>query len=323
MRITVRSAALAALFVCCAAAAQDSRPYPSRPIHYIVGSAPGGLADITPRILGPRLAEALGQPVVIENRPAGGIVASGETVAKAPPDGYTLLSATPQVAIVQSMVKDLSFDPRRDLAPVALIGIVPNVLIMGPRTPAKTLPELIAIARANPGKLSYSSTGSGTSVHLAAELFKYYAGLDILHVPFRGAAAGITALLSGNVDMTVESLSSCLPYVRSGKARPLAVMSAKRVPQLPEVPTMMESGFPNLEMDGWSGMVTTGKTPREVIGRLETEIGRALTQPQVVSAYANVGLTVRFMNAADFGRFWDDQIARFALAIKHSGAVKE
>jgi tripartite-type tricarboxylate transporter receptor subunit TctC len=323
MTIAVRVAALAALLACCSAAAQDSRGYPSRPIHYIVGSAPGGLADITPRLLGPRLAEALGQPVVIENRPSGGIVSSGETVAKAAPDGYTLLSATPQVAIVQSMVKDLSFDPRRDLAPVALIGIVPNVLIAGPRIKARTLAELIATARANPGKLNYSSTGSGTSVHLAAELFKYYAGLDIVHVPFRGAAAGMTALISGNVDMTVESLSSCLPYIRSGKVRPLAVMSAKRLPPLPDVPTMMESGFPNLEMDGWAGTVTTGRTPPEIIARLESEIGRALAQPQMVTAYANVGLTVRFMNAADFGRFWDDQIARFALAIKHSGAVKE
>src|SRR5260370_24048215 len=168
--------------------------------------APGGIADIPPRVVGPRLSEALRQPVVVESRPAGGIAAWGEIVAKAVPDGYTLLSATPQVAIVQSMVKDLAFDPRRDLAPIALIGVIPNVLVAGPRTPAKTLTELIELARRNPGKLNYSSTGAGTSVHLAAELLKYYAGVDILHVPYRAAAAVMTALLLGDVDIMVDSV---------------------------------------------------------------------------------------------------------------------
>jgi tripartite-type tricarboxylate transporter receptor subunit TctC len=191
------AAATAAALVCASAAAQNADQYPSRPIRYIVASAPGGIADITPRVLAPRLAEALGQPVVVENRPAGGIVAGGEAVAKVQPDGYTLLSATPQVAIVQSMVKDLAFDPRRDLAPVALVGVIPNVLVAGPRTPAKTLAELLELARRNPGKLNYSSTGAGTSVHLSAELLKYYAGVDIVHVPYRGAAAAMTALLAG------------------------------------------------------------------------------------------------------------------------------
>src|SRR5262245_52553638 len=174
------------------AAAQSVDSYPSRPIRYLVASAPGGIADITPRVIAPRLAEALRQPVVVENRPAGGIVAVGEALAKAPPDGYTLLSATPQVAIVQSMVKDLAFDPRRDLAPVARIGVIPNVLVVGPKTQAKTLAEFVDLARRNPGKLNYSSSGAGTSVHLTAELLKYHAGIDIVHVPYRGAAAAMT-----------------------------------------------------------------------------------------------------------------------------------
>src|SRR5258706_15895366 len=175
---------LAAVALACAqAAAQNAEQYPSRPIRYIVASAPGGIADITPRVLARSLGESLGQPVVVENRPAGGIVAGGEAVAKAAPDGYTLLSATPQVAIVQSMVKDLAFDPRRDLAPIALVGVIPNVLVAGPRTPAKTLPELVELARRSPGKLNYSSTGAGTSGHLSAELLKFYAGMHIVHVP--------------------------------------------------------------------------------------------------------------------------------------------
>src|SRR6267154_3854054 len=233
-------AIIAALAALCAgvAHAQGSEQYPSRPIRYIVASAPGGIADITPRVLAPRLSEALRQAVVVENRPAGGIVAGGETVAKALPDGYTLLSATPQVAIVQSMVKDLAFDPRRDLAPVALVGVIPNVLVAGPRTPAKTLAELVELARRNPGKLNYSSTGAGTSVHLSAELLKYYAGVDIVHVPYRGAAAAMTALLSGDGDIMVDSVPPSLPHIRAGKVRALAVTSARRVPQLLEVPTM-------------------------------------------------------------------------------------
>jgi len=311
---------LVALLACAAHAQSD---YPGRPIRYIVASAPGGIADITPRILAPRLAEALGQPVVVENRPGGGIVASGEAVAKAQPDGYTLLSATPQVAIVQSMVKDLAFDPRRDLAPIALVGVIPNVLVAGPRTPAKTLAELIDLARRNPGKLNYSSTGAGTSVHLSAELLKYYAGADIVHVPYRGAAAAMTALLAGDVDIMVDSVPPSLPHIRAGRVRALAVTSARRVPQLPEVPTMIESGYPGFEINGWSGVVTTAGTPGAILLRLEAEIKKALSQPQVVAAYENAGLTVRFMGAVEFGRFWDAEIAKFALAIKHSGAVKE
>src|SRR5207302_2234825 len=164
-RISAGACASAAALACAAAPAQSPDQYPSRPIRYIVASAPGRIADITPRVLAPRLSEALRQPVVVENRPGGGIVAGGETVAKSAPDGYTLLSATPQVAIVQSMVKDLAFDPRRDLAPIALVGVIPNVLVAGPRTPAKTLAELLELARRNPGKMNYSSTGAGTSVH--------------------------------------------------------------------------------------------------------------------------------------------------------------
>src|SRR6266480_2877604 len=298
-RMRSHASLLVALLACAAHAQSD---YPGRPIRYIVASAPGGIADITPRILAPRLAEA---------------------VAKAQPDGYTLLSATPQVAIVQSMVKDLAFDPRRDLAPIALVGVIPNVLVAGPRTPAKTLAELIDLARRNPGKLNYSSTGAGTSVHLSAELLKYYAGADIVHVPYRGAAAAMTALLAGDVDIMVDSVPPSLPHIRAGRVRALAVTSARRVPQLPEVPTMIESGYPDFEINGWSGVVTTAGTPGAIIARLEAEIRRSLALPQVVAAYENAGLTVRFMGAAEFGKFWDAEIAKFALAIKHSGAVKE
>jgi len=321
LRISVPTAAIAALLACSGAAAQDH--YPSRPLRYVVASAPGGIADITARVLGPRLAEALRQPVVIEYRPAGGILVGIELVAKAIPDGTTLLSATPQVAIAQSMYKRATVDPRKELAPVALIGMIPNVLVVNPKTKATTVHELVALARANPGKLNYSSTGAGTSVHLSAELLKYQAQVNIVHVPYRGAAAAMTALIAGDVDMLVDSVPPSLPHIRAGRVRALAVTTRERVPQLPEVPTMIESGFPGFEISGWSGVATTAGTPPGIIARLESEIRRALSQPQVVAAYENAGLTVRFMGAAEFGKFWDAEIAKFALAIRHSGAVKE
>ena len=303
--------------------AAQTDTYPSRPIRYIVASAPGGIADLTARVLGPRLSEALRQPVVIENRTTGGILVGGELVAKAPADGYTLLSATPQVAIAQSMYKNTTFNPRRDLAPVALVGVIPNVLLVGPKTPVTTVQELVELARRNPGKLNYSSTGAGTSVHLSAELLKYHAKVDIMHVPYRGAAAAMTALMAGDVDMLVDSLPPSLPHIRAGRARALAVTTAARVPQLPEVPTMIESGFPGFEVSGWSGVATTAGTPAAVIAILETEIRRALENAQTASAYEKAGLPLHFLGAKDFGAFWDAEIEKFAIAVRHSGAKVE
>ena len=323
MKRCIEAALACAAFAYGAVAAQTPQPYPSRPIRYIVASAPGGIADITARVLGPRLSEALRQPVVIENRAAGGILVGGELVAKAPADGHTLLSATPQVAIAQSMHRKATFNPRRDLAPVALVGLIPNVLVVSPRTPAATVQELVELARRNPGKLNYSSTGAGTSVHLSAELLKYYAKVNIVHVPYRGAAAAMTALMTGDVDMLVDSLPPSLPHIRAGRARPLAVTTAARVPQLPEVPTMIESGFPGFEVSGWSGVATTGGTPAAVIALLETEIRRALENAQTAAAYENAGLTLHFLGAQAFGAFWDAEIEKFAIAVKHSGATME
>jgi tripartite-type tricarboxylate transporter receptor subunit TctC len=287
-----------------------------------VASAPGGIADVTARVLGPRLSAALHTPVVIENHAGGGIVAGVEAVAHASPDGHTLLSATPQIAIAPSMVSGLSFQPRRDLAPVALIGIIPNVLMVGSSTPAHTLAELIDLARRNPGKLNYSSTGTGTSVHLTAELLKYYAKVDIVHVPYHGAAAAMTALMAGDVDVMVDALPPSLPQIRAGKVRALAVTSARRAPQLPGVPTMIESGYPELEMNGWSGVVTTAGTPPEVIARLSAEIEAILALPEVAAAYDRIGLGIRYLDAAKFGTFLDSEIDKFALAVKASGASK-
>ncbi len=294
--------------------------YPWHPIRYIVASAPGGIADLTARVLGPSLARALGQPVVVENRTSGGVAVGGEAVAKAPPDGHTLLSVTPQLAISPLMQRKFPFEPRRDLALVALVGIIPNVLAVSSRTPAASLQELIELARRNPGKLNYSSTGQGTSVQLTAELFKNAAKVDIVHVPFHGSAAAINALVAGNVDMMVESALPLLPHIRAGRVRALAVATAQRLPQLPGVPTFIESGFPGFEVNGWTGLATTAGTPPEVVARLEAETRSALAGAEAGALLEKAGVTVHFMAAREFSAFFGAEMERFALAIRQSGA---
>ena len=303
--------------------AQGSSQYPSRPIRYVVASAPGGIADTSARVLGPSLARALGQPVVVENRTAGGLLVGAELVAKAPPDGHMLLSVTPQLAIAPSMHRQMPFDVRRDLAPVALLGIIPNVLVVSARTPAHSVQELVDLARSQPGKLNYSSTGQGTSVHLTAELLKYRAGLSIVHVPYRGAAAAMNSLIAGDVDMMVESMLPLLPHIRSGRVRPLAVATAQRVPQLPEVPTLIESGFAGFEMSGWTALMTTGGTPAAVLARLEDETRKALESAEAGATLERAGVTLRFMGAREFAAFLDGEIEKFAIAVRHSGASIE
>jgi len=297
--------------------------FPERPVRLIVPLPPGGSPDTIARAIAQGLQGVWAQPVVVENRTGGGILVGAELVARAPADGHTLFSATPQVAIAQSMYKKATFNVRRELAPVALVGLIPNVLVVNPKTPSASVRELVELARAQPGKLNYSSTGAGTSVHLTAELLKYRAQVNIVHVPYRGAAAAMSALVAGDVDMLVDSLPPSLPHIRAGRARPLAVTTPERVPQLPDVPTMIEAGFPGFEVWGWSGVATTAGTPAATIAALETEIRRALADSQVASLYERVGLTVHFLGAQAFGAFWDAEIEKFALAVKHSGATVE
>ncbi len=314
VRIAIALAALAQ-----AAAAQ----YPSKPVRYIVSFPPGGIADISARVIAPKLAAALGQPVVVEQRVGAGGNIGAEAVARAEPDGHTLLSATPPVAIAQSMYRNLSFNPRRDLAPVALIGDVPNILVVSANSPLKTLREMIEFARRNPGKLNYSSLGAGTSVHLAAEFLKYQAKVFIVHIPYRGAPQAMVGLLGGEVDMMMDALPPSIAQVRAGKTRALAVTSARRAPQLPDVPTVAESGFPGFEVTGWVGISTTAGTPPDTIARLEAEIRKTLADTEVAALLERQGMALRFLGAKDFGAFLDAEIAKFAIAVKYSGAALE
>ena len=314
VRITVTFAALALAHVALA-------QYPWKPIHYIVAFPPGGIADISARVVSPKLAEALGQPVVVEQRVGAGGNIGAEAVARAEPDGHTLLSATPPVAIAQSMYHNLRFNPRRDLAPVALIGEVPNVLVVPANSPVKTLGELIELARRNPGKLNYSSLAAGTSVQLAAELLKYQAKVVIMHIPYRGAPQAMAALLAGEVDMMMDALPPSMAQIRAGKTRALAVTSAQRTAQLPDVPTVAESGYPGFEVSGWVGISTTAGTPPATIARLEAEIRKALADSQVASLLQRQGMALHILGAKEFGDFLDAEIAKYAVAVKYSGAA--
>jgi tripartite-type tricarboxylate transporter receptor subunit TctC len=309
-------ATIAALLVSLSALAQ----YPSKPIRLVVTFPPGGITDFTARALAPRLGDALGQPVIVENRTGSGGNIGTDFVAKAPPDGHTLLIAAPPNAINVSLYKTLPFDTKKDLAPVALVGSGANVLVVGPKTPVNNVGELVDYARHNPGKLNFASNGNGTSIHLSGELLKYYAKIAAVHVPFRGAPAAMTALLAGDVDFMFDALSISAPQIRAGKIRLLAVTSRTRSAMFPDAPTLIESGFPDFEVSGWTGVMTTGGTPQAVIARLETELRRILSDRELIAAFEKPGMTASFAGARDFARFLDAEIERWAVAVKHSGA---
>ena len=310
------AAAIAALLFSTAALGQ----YPSKPIRLVVTFPPGGITDFTARALAPRLGEALGQPVIVENRTGSGGNIGTDFVAKAPPDGHTLLIAAPPNAINVSLYKTLPFDTRKDLAPVALVGSGVNVLVISAKTPLNSVRELVEHARRNPGKLNFASNGNGTSIHLSGELLKYYGKFDAVHVPFRGAPAAMAALLAGDVDFMFDALSISAPQIRAGKIRLLAVTSRTRSPMFPDAPTLVESGFPEFEVSGWTGVMTTGGTPQAVVARLEAELRRILSDRELIAAFEKPGMTASFAGARDFARFLDEEINRWAIAVKHSGA---
>jgi tripartite-type tricarboxylate transporter receptor subunit TctC len=294
--------------------------YPWKPIRLVVTFPPGGITDFTARALAPRLGDALGQPVIVENRTGSGGNIGTEFVAKAPPDGHTLLIAAPPNAINVSLYKTLSFDMRKDLAPVALVGSGANVLVVSAKTPVNGVRELLEHARRNPGKLNFASNGNGTSIHLSGELLKYYGKFDAVHVPFRGAPAAMAALLAGDVDFMFDALSISAPQIKAGKVKLLAVTSRERSAMFPDAPTLIESGFPDFEVSGWTGVMTTGGTPQPVIARLEAQLRRILSDREVIAAFEKPGMAAGFAGAREFAGFLDAEINRWAVAVKHSGA---
>ena len=284
------------------ARAQTPAAYPTRPIRLVVPFPPGGLIDNMARLIAPRLATELGQPVVIDNKPgAGGNVGAAEAL-RAPADGYTLLMASPPLTISPALYERLPYDPAR-VVPVGLIGRVPNVLLVNPKSGIQTVADLVGRAQAAPGRLNYASNGNGTSLHLSAELFKSTTGSFIVHIPFRGAAAAVTALIGGEVDMMFENLPSVLGQIQGGAVRALAVTTRQRSKALPQVPTLAEAGLRDFEVSAWYGLAATAGTPAPVLARVEQALEKVAADAEVRRAMESRGADVGWLGASAMGSF--------------------
>jgi tripartite-type tricarboxylate transporter receptor subunit TctC len=292
-----------------------AQAYPSRPVRIVVGFPPGGGADITARLIGQWLSERLGQPFIIDNRPGAGSNIATEAVVRAPADGYTLLLVGGWNAINTTLYDKLSFNFIHGIAPVAGIMRVPSVMVVNPSVPAKTIPEFIAYAKANPGKINMASPGTGTGPHIAGELFKMMAGVDMVHVPYRGAGPALTDLLGGQVQVTFASMPSSVGYVRTGKLRALASTAATRSEALPDVPTVSEF-VPGYEASGWFGIGTPKNTPTEIVDKLNNEINAALADPNMKARLADLGGTALALSPADFGKLITDDTEKWGKVIR-------
>ena len=294
-----------------------AQSYPTRPVKVIVPFPPGGPTDVMARLVADKLAAALGRPFVIENRPgsAGGIVGV-KTVVNAGPDGYTLLVANVgALTITPAIYKNIDYDPLKSLAPIALLTANPQVLVVNPSVPAATVAELAAYAKANPGKVNFASPGSGTQPHLLGELFKTVTGANIVHIPYRGAAPAVTDLLADQVQMYFESTSVLLPHIEAGKVRALAVTSATRAAQLPNVPTVIQAGFPQLEATLWSGLLTTAGTPPSVVDKLNAATNDVLRSADMRTALAKLGAEAKGGSAQDFAAFMASEVTKWAAVV--------
>jgi tripartite-type tricarboxylate transporter receptor subunit TctC len=289
--------------------------YPSRPIHLLVGFPPGGAADIIARLTGQMLSERLGQPIVVENRGSAGQQIAAEAVVNAPPDGYTLLLlATPNV--INGMLNpNLSFNFTRDLAPVGGVDLNPLILEVHPSLPVKSVPDLIAYAKAHPGEIDMASGGVGSSPHLAGELFKMQTGINMLHVPYRGDAPAVTDLLGGQVQVMFDLILLSLPHIRSGELRGLAVTSAKRLPTLPDLPPVADF-VPGYEAFAWQGVAAPKNTPPEIVAKLNAEINAALADAKIASGIADLGGIPMPMSPAEFGKLIANEIEKWGKVIK-------
>jgi tripartite-type tricarboxylate transporter receptor subunit TctC len=295
--------------------AQDDA-YPSRPITWVVPFPPGGAMDAIARTLGEKMSQSMKQPVVIENRGGAGGTIGSAMVAKAKPDGYTMMIVSIGQAVNPSLYKRLSYDAVKDFEPVSLVGIVPNVLVVNSTVKAKSVKELVAQAKAEPGKLTYASAGTGTSIHLAGELFKSMAGVDILHVPYKGSGPAVADMLGGQVNMMFDSITSASSHIKSGKLRPLAVTSAKRSKALPDVPTVEEAGIKGYEVSPWFAVYVPAKTPKPIIDRLNKEMLTALKLPDVQERFAMVGAEPVGSSPEQLAQHLTKETARWSTLIR-------
>ncbi len=299
----------------------SAQEYPDRPVHLVVPFPPGGGADILARTVAPRLAQALGKPIVVENRPGAGGNVGAEYVARAAPDGHMLLYGTNGThAINASLYRNLRFDPVKDFVPVSRLTTIAALLIVNPKFPPTTVEELIRYARANPGKVNFASAGNGTTSHLAGELFRTMAGIDIVHVPYRGGALAVTDLVGGQVQMMIDVMPNALPLARDGRARGVAVAGAARYPGAPEFPTIAESGLPGFEASAWDGIFVPAGTPAAVVARLNAAVRETLDDPQIAEALRARGAQPMPNSPEAFARHIAESSEKWARAVRASGA---
>src|SRR5262245_45423045 len=299
-----------------------AQAYPTRPVRIVVGTVAGATPDIVARLIGGWLSDRLGQPFVIENRPGAGGNLGAEVVVRAAPDGHTLHLAAAANAINATLYSNLSFNYLRDMAPVAGFARIPLVMEVNPSVPAKTVPELVALAKASPGKLNMASGGIGTPQHVSGELFKLMAGVTMQHVPYRGAALALTDLISGQVQVMFDTIPASIQFIRTGKLHPLAVTSATRLDILPDLPTVGDV-LPGYEATSWSGIAAPRGTPADVVQKLNQEINAALADPGVVARIADLGSTVLPGSPVEFGRLLAEETDKWAKVVKFSGARSE
>ena len=293
--------------------------YPDKPIRVVLGFAAGGGSDILLRTITPPLGDALGQSIVVDNKPGAGANIAMQAVAQAAPDGYTLLMGTPGLATNSSLYANLGFDPLKDFAPISLVGSVPNVLIVRPSLAVSTVAELVAYAKANPGKLNYASPGAGTSLHLAGELFKTSTGIRMEHVAYKGGAQALADVMSGQVDLMFNVLPSALPQIKAGTVKALAVTGPQRAATLPDKPTMIEAGVPGYTAVTWNGLLAPAGTPRDVVNRLHEAVVKVLRSPDMAQKYAAIGTDVVVSTPEEFSAFLRDETAKWRRAIESAG----
>lgn len=320
----VRTITSSVLLMSAMVTAQAQPAYPSKPLRMIAPSSPGGPVDLIARAVGQGLGDAIGQQVVIENRAGAAGLIGAELVAKAPPDGYTLLFGfSGPLAIVPNLNDAIPYNPLTDFAPVSMVAAADYILLAHPSVPAKTVKELVALAKARPGRMHFASGGTGTGIHMAGELFKHLAGVQIVHVPYKGAAPALIDVQSGQIQVYFGNLPVTLPHAKAGKLRALGVTSAKRAAVAPEVPTVAEAGLPGFELTPWYGVMTRAGTPDAILGKLNQEIVRILRTPEMRERVTNLGAEPSGLGRDEFASFLRSEAVKWGKLVKASGAKAE
>lgn len=302
----------------------SGQSYPTRPISLLIAFPPGGASDVLARTVGKKLEQVLGQPFIMDNRPGTGGNVAAEAAAKAPADGYTLLMGNNSIlATNAALYKTINFDPERDFAPISLVGSQPSILVVDPAMPARSMAELIALAKASPGQIKYASTGHGTAAHLAAELFKAEAKVEMVHVPFTGGAPALKELLAGNVSVMFATASGVVPYIRSGRLRALAVTSIRRTAVFPDLATIDELGLKGFDATSWHGLVAPTKVPRDIVLRLHRATVEALNDPAVRASLSDLGVDIVGNTPEEFAATIKAEIPKWTAIVKASGATAE